>query len=229
MRRRDLVAAAVWGLAMHVLGCAGAQGQKWTDALAMTKKDEGADTKAVTPAKRIEVLRQIADRADYYSPADQRKFTMEIAGKLPREKDPLVRAQMLRTVAAFPTPQAGAILTAGSRDPDRDVRVACCEAWGIHGGPEATRILGEILQRDADVDVRLAAVAALGNLDDAAAVAALAPALEDPDPALQYRAVQSLRKSTGRDFGDDVNAWRAYVRGEGPAELPLVSRLLRRW
>jgi hypothetical protein len=39
----------------------------------------------------------------------------------------------------------------------------------------------------------------------------LARALEDADPAVQYRAVASLKKVSGRDLGNDVNAWREWA------------------
>jgi HEAT repeat protein len=59
--------------------------------------------------------------------------------------------------------------------------------------------------------VRLKALRELGALGSDAAVPALARALEDPDPAIQYRAVGSLKQVSGRDLGDDVNAWRAWA------------------
>ena len=83
-----------------------------------------------------------------------------------------------------------------------------------------------VRRRPTCVDVRLAAGRALGQLGGDDAVAALRPALDDPDPALQYRAMQSLREITGKDFGDNVVSWREYVRGEGaPAEISLVDRM----
>ena len=59
--------------------------------------------------------------------------------------------------------------------------------------------------------MRLKALRELGALGDAAAVPALARALEDPDPAVQYRAVGALKAVSGRDLGDDVNAWRSWA------------------
>jgi hypothetical protein len=55
-------------------------------------------------------------------------------------------------------------------------------------------------------------------------------ALDDPDPALQRRAVESLRQVTGRDFGNDVVAWRTYVQGGEPARRrPSLVEIWRRW
>ena len=50
----------------------------------------------------------------------------------------------------------------------------------------------------------------------AAAVEALAIALQDPSPALQYRAMESLKKVSGRDLGHDVVAWRNFIESAAP-------------
>lgn len=72
-------------------------------------------------------------------------------------------------------------------------------------------LLGERFLKDAELDVRLSAIRTLGSLRDKAAIPTLAKALEDPDPAVQYRAVASLKQVSGRDLGDDVNAWREWA------------------
>jgi hypothetical protein len=47
-------------------------------------------------------------------------------------------------------------------------------------------------------------------------VAPLGEALTDNDPAMQYRAILSLKNVTGKDLGNDVEPWRQYVKGETP-------------
>ena len=44
---------------------------------------------------------------------------------------------------------------------------------------------------------------------------------------MQYVAMESLRKSTGENFGHDARMWRQYVRGETPtrSETSVVSTL----
>lgn len=80
-------------------------------------------------------------------------------------------------------------------------------------------LLGERFLKDAELDVRLSAIRTLGSLRDKAAIPTLAKALEDPDPAVQYRAVASLKQVSGRDLGDDVNAWREWALDQLPAVL----------
>ena len=105
-----------------------------------------------------------------------------------------------------------------------DVEIAACEAWGHRAGPEAVDVLSQALAGDPDIDIRLAAARALGKTGDGAAMAALAGALEDRDPALQYRAIRSLASVTDQNFGDDVNRWREYCRDEIPASpRPVIA------
>ena len=53
------------------------------------------------------------------------------------------------------------------------------------------------MKHDADLNVRLAAVRALAKIGGSDAITAVAPALEDEKPAMQYRAVQALRETLG--------------------------------
>ena len=91
------------------------------------------------------------------------------------------------------------------------IRVAACQGWGQKTDPEAAEALATILGSDTDLDVRIAAAHALEKFRDPIAVRALGDALEANDPALQFRSVQSLKKVTGRDYGDSVPAWREFV------------------
>jgi HEAT repeat protein len=83
-------------------------------------------------------------------------------------------------------------------------------------------LLAGALSGDVDADVRLAAAKALGETKGPEAAKALGEALNDADPAMQYRAVLSLKKVTGKDLGNDVNRWQQYVKGE-PAPPPTLA------
>ena len=65
-------------------------------------------------------------------------------------------------------------------------------------------------------EMRLAAAQALGETKNPAAIGALGDALNDSDPAMQYRAVLSLKQATGKDFGDSVDRWQQYVKQQRP-------------
>jgi len=182
------------------------------------------------PAERIATLRALAKRAAWSEPDQKQRICRQLVQAIRTEEDPMIRAEIIRTLGEYASEEADWVLRAASNDPDAEVRVAACEVWGKRRGVEAVARLGEALDGDIDANVRLAAARALGQTENPAAVAVLGHALEDNDPAMQYRAVLSLRKITGRDFGNDVNRWRQYVKGEIPEPsrpISLAERLRR--
>ncbi len=206
-------------------------GSNWSSKPSASPKSEPSKAAAAgleTPSQKIKRLKQFAKSADKLPALEQDQHGAALAKEFDLEEDILVRAQILRTIARIPTSHADETLTKGLVSEQDEIRIAACEALGDRGGAEAVRQLAEVLANDPQTDVRLAAARALGESDDEAAMPALAKALEDEDPAMQHRAVLSLRRVTGKDFGDDVNAWRAYVQGEQPPAPSLADRI-RRW
>ena len=184
------------------------------------------------PSSRIASIKQLGQNVDKRPVQDQERVVMELAQQIRAETDPLVRVAILETVAKYKVPLAGQVMRAGLRDQAKDVRIACCEAWGRRGGPEAVEALGAALSSDTDIDVRLAATRALGEVHEPGAVQALAVALEDrQDPALQFRAVQSLRSIGPRDLGNDVDKWRQYAKNPQapPPEGPSLAQRMLWW
>jgi len=211
-------------------GCAGGIADRWPSALSLGRaKPDAVGPHVQSPGERMEALRELAERGPRMQPAEAEAVSRQLAAEIRSTEDSLVRAEILKTLARMPTVAAADVLVSGLEDPDSDVRVTACEAWGERGGPEAIRRLSEKVSSDTDIDVRLAAARALGETADPAAVAALGQALEDPNPAMQYRAVDSLRQVTGRDLGSNVNAWRAYVQGDPPSTLRDEESIASRW
>jgi HEAT repeat protein len=188
--------------------------------------DQTADLAKYGPISRqkIEQLQQLRELGT--PPAD---LHTTLADQLGRESDPMVRLEVVRTLAAFPSDQSRVIIAAALRDPDIDVRMTACEALGELGGPESGRLLGQALSHDTSVDVRIAATKALGEMNDPQAVPILAVALEDPDPALQFSGVEAMRMATGKDLGNDVNRWREFAKNPDPnvPEERLADKLRR--
>jgi len=89
--------------------------------------------------------------------------------------------------------------------------------------------LNKVLTSDTNVDVRLAAARNMGLTKDPSAIPALADSLSDSDPAMQRRAVESLRLLSKKDFGSDVSAWQQYAKGEQPEmKEPSVAERFRK-
>lgn len=172
-----------------------------------------------TANQRIKDLKAIREAGPGTDPAVHETKATELARKIQTERDPLVRAQIIRTIEIYPTRLTSAVLHAATNDPEPAVRIACADSWGKRNTDEAVEHLSELFKKDESIDVRLAAIKGLGETKNQSAVQKLAPALEDKDPALQLVAVESLRSLTGLQFGYDVNKWREYLKNPS-AERP---------
>lgn len=209
------VAPLVLPACLFLAGCT-----TWTRFANPTQVARDREFYGPTADQRIEELAAEAKAARAAGPARQAEFTERLAAEMLGEHDPRVRCRILAAAADFDTPAAVAICRGALQDPDDDVRMQACDVWAKRGGPDAVTLLAARMTADTELDVRLRALRMLGELGDEQAIPALAKALEDPDPAMQYRAVAALKQVSGRDLGDDVNAWRAWAadpEGSGQA------------
>jgi hypothetical protein len=181
--------------------------------------------------RQLDEIAALQEAAPDMSGERQVHWSQEMAYILQHSDNILLRRGAVKVLAEFSVPQAAEGLRIAQHDRDAAVRVATCEAWGKRVGDESVEQLAEILGSDTDLDVRLAAARELGRFEDPSAISALGLALDDPDPALQYRAIESLRAASGRDFGNDLDAWRELVRGgdPGPNAVPSMAERLQRW
>ncbi len=201
------------------------------------QKDEAAadlDKYGPVAFQRIDVVKKYGEYAAKGSETEKQQVASRLAIDIQTEQDPLVRIQIIRTLAGIPNETAAGVLGAGIKDPDSEVRIAVCEAWGKRTGhsksPDepSARMLAETLSSDTNIDVRLAAAKALGAAkNDPRAVGALAIALKDPDPAMQHRSVASLKQVSGQNFGDDVQKWQQWATTVAPpsaaADTPSIA------
>jgi len=181
---------------------------------------------ANTPLVQVQELQDLAKAAPKRSAEEQAFLAGQLASNMENEADPVVREQILRTAATVVTPKSDEMLRAAMEDTDAEMRITACELWGARGGEEAVERLSHALSNDTDLDVRMAAARALGETENPAATPALGTALEDPNPAMQYRAVESLKRVTGEDLGNDVKTWVAFVQsGTKPPPKTMAQRL----
>lgn len=184
-----------------------------------------------TMQARLTELDSLRGRIPRMEPAEQQRVAQDLSARLRNESNPLLRTGLVRTLAVCPSPAASESLRMALNDSDRDVRMTAVRAWQRRGGPEALNALAGVLGSDTDFDVRVEATTALADFRDPVAVSALAIALDDPNPALQYRAIQSLKRVSDRDFGDNLTAWREFARGGNPPapEQPSLVERFRNW
>ncbi len=208
LQRRVLHGAWLMMLAWSAAGCSIAPYSVWP----YWPFEPPERTTLATPAKRISRLESIAENASRASLEERQRMAGELLNQIRTEQDAAVRTQIVRTMATLDCPAVQPALREGLRDPAVTVRVACCDALGHQAGPDAVEPLSRALSYETEIDVKLAAARALSRCRDPRAVGALGAALESSDPALQYRAMQSLKTLTGEDFGNDASAWRQYVQ-----------------
>ena len=146
------------------------------------------------------------------TPADQQEaFARRLVAAVVAEDDPAIRSLIVETAGGLQAPSAIAICRGAVADPDARVRMAACNAWIRRGGDDALHVLCERYREDGDLGVRLRALRALGELKNTEAIPVVVTALDDPDPAVQARAVQVLRQLTGRNLGNEPEAWRKWA------------------
>ncbi len=178
---------------------------------------------------QIAELRAIRENPTGLSPQEQQRIVPTLDDIAQNSSNSILRAEATLTLAEFADPTTIPTLQLAMDDEHADVRVAACKAWGRRGGPEALDLLTQAVANDSDLDVRLAATTELAKFKEQSSLQALSVALNDKDPALQHRAVQSLKSVSGQDYGDNVPAWRDFVEGRSPAlpEPPTIAERLR--
>lgn len=170
---------------------------------------------------RRKELAKLVDVMPKLPPERQAYWTEHLRQVMEHDASPEMRRLAVLASGKLQTPGASAILASGIKDESLKVRLATCEVLGNRSDSESTRLLAETAASTTDTDVRNAAYAALGNHRGPVAVEALRLALENRDPATRSLAVQSLRNTTGKNYGDDPDAWLAALNGQDVPEQPV--------
>ena len=69
----------------------------------------------VSPTKRIEDLRELAENASSKTPVEKQQIAERLAGEIQHDRDALIRAQIVRTLVHSPAPPATS--SCGPRSP----------------------------------------------------------------------------------------------------------------
>jgi hypothetical protein len=186
-----------------------------------------------TPSERKKSLQELVKKApETTDPGQRESICQELAQQLRKpEPDANMRGEILRTMAVYGGQTADAALRAAAKDWDPDVRVIVCGLWGKRGDAAAVQVLEGVFSSDSDRDVRMAAARGLGHAHDPAAARALAPGLDDPDPAMKHRVMAALEESTGKSLGTDagdpavIDRWRQYVKTGQEPPVSLAQRI----
>ena len=150
----------------------------------------------------------------------QQKVAKGLQEVIRRDPVLLLRLHAVNLAGELRCPAALAALQEASTDSSSDIRIAAVKAWESMPGDIAVPQLQEIIGSDTNIDVRLSATKALGRFSGQQAVRAISLALNDTDPALQLRAMESLGSASGENLGLNVTAWKDYVARVAPVVSP---------
>lgn len=184
------------------------------------KQWEADESHGPTYHRRVALLGRWRSQARSLPKLEQEKTSRELVQQFHDERSPVLRVEILRALAEFPTYEAQTTLLVATTDADPKLRIAACRGLGKRQCPESLEALGAALGGDTELDVRIAAARALASFNDRGAVDALAVGLNDDDPALQAAVMESLQSITGRDYGTSVPTWREYLAGGNPPRPP---------
>lgn len=156
-----------------------------------------------------------ADRQQYWSSHLEQIFANDESAEMRR----------LAILAAGKSQAPGMIqmIEKGLEDENLKVRMESCRALGNRPDEQAARLLAATVGKSQDKDVRHAAIAALASHPGPIASDSLKLALQDRDPATQDLVIGSLRKSMGKDYGNDPETWIAALDGKEVPDQPKSS------
>ncbi|HSA37962.1 MAG TPA: HEAT repeat domain-containing protein [Methanoregula sp.] len=153
--------------------------------------------------------------------------------RLLNSTDPRIQwqaAEALGTCGKMAVP----LLLEALRSPSVPVRLGVTEALGMIRDPDALSPLVTVLDHDRSLEVRWAAVIALGEMGSAEAVPSVVPVLREPDRYLRFGAAITLGR-LGWEPGDTAeNAYLLIARQDweqvrklGAAAIPYLHELSR--
>ena len=184
---------------------------------------------APTFTDRLAELDLLKNQLDGMPESEQQQWAEQLARIIQHDPSGEMRARAVATIAKLPSPSAITALNFASGDEVEKVRLAACRAWKQRGDAAARDMLLSLAKQDESTSVRQAAIDGLSVFSGDDVNATLTQLLSDRSPAIQFQVAQSLKKSTGRDYGGDFNAWKQFMAGEDVPEPPQPSLAERAW
>ena len=172
----------------------------------------------VTWYQQSRQLKQLRQAVTGMPRGEQVRHAEALGTNIAETKDMVLQLELVRTLAVFDVPEAIPGLRQASESDLPEVRIAACRAWEIQSSPGRVEILLQRVAGDTNLDVRIAAMRALGTCRSTAAQPlireSLVDLLDDDDPAIQYAAVQSLEASSELDLNANIRLWKDVLSGE---------------
>ena len=182
------------------------------------------------PKDRVALIREKGEKGKNLPETEKREILGQLTEEYLHSPDPNVRYESVRSIALLNMPEGFAVVKTATHDGVPFVRMAACDALARLETPETAHTLRYLLAHDDDQDVRTRAAKNLAvYTNDQETVQALGRALDDKTLAVQFESMQSLKKVSGQDYGNDLLRWKQYVAGESPtpaAKRSLAERLM---
>lgn len=172
----------------------------------------------VSDHTRRKEMSRLAETIHELPPERQDYWATQLDAMIENDPSPEMRRLAVRSARRLSVTSAMPIIEKGLDDSSMKVRMEACRSLGARDEEDAARMLASTVATETDQDVRHAAVAALQNHKSQIAVDSLRLALNDRNPATRTLAVESLRGSTGKDYGDDPDVWIAALEGKPTEE-----------
>lgn len=178
---------------------------------------------------RRQELAKLAGMIDSLPAERQTYWLSHLRGVMDHDQSPEMRRLAVMAAGKSSAAEAPELVALGLKDDSLKVRLAACEMLGERRDDASARLLAEVAGSTSDPDVRNAAYAALGKHQGKVAVDALRIGLEERDPAARSLAIASLRGATGKNYGNDPQAWIAALDGQDVPEqqVQFAERVMR--
>jgi len=190
----------------------------------------------MSPRERKKLIQEKGERGAKAPEAEKEILVAQLMVEYRTSPDQNMRREAVDAMAKIPHPKRDFYMKEMLKDDDPFIRISVLEAIGkSFNGDDRVDILIDRMKADSDKDVRLRATEILGQIgagvgkptakaspDLKRIEAALGEMLLDKVPAVRYQAMKSLRQVTGKDYGENINHWLAYIqytKGES-TELP---------
>lgn len=163
---------------------------------------------AETVHSRKQKLRNLARTASRMSETEKEQVVTQLGPFLQNEKIIQLRVDALYALGEINTQSAENLMIQSLTDSEAEVRIAAVNALTKRKTKTSEQEIIRVIGSDTDKDVRASAIRGLASYPGDAAVDTLAQVLNEPEPALQFAAMQSLDAVTGSDIGVNVTEWK---------------------
>jgi HEAT repeat protein len=153
-------------------------------------------------------------RPDLYdNPEDKSQAVETLIAKLEEGREPVaIRAVIIRTLGELGDRRARNAIAKVANNPNAEpvVKVEAYRALGKVGTAEDATMLARVMNTNPLEDCRIAAIEGIGALkaQDPRIYHVLIEGMEHEDPAIRLQSYRALKQITGKDLGNQPEAWR---------------------